>query len=57
MSAPDTPLPASAVFAFGRYRLDPLRAELRRDGEAVTLRRKAFDLLLAFAPPSRPGAW
>lgn len=55
MSAFGGPAPPSprVRLTFGPFVLDPLRGELRRDGNAVPLRPKAFDLLRALA--SRPG--
>jgi DNA-binding winged helix-turn-helix (wHTH) protein/TolB-like protein len=46
-------LPARARLTFGSYVLDPVRVELTQEGRVITLRRKAFDLLLVFV--SRPG--
>ncbi|MGZ4807706.1 MAG: winged helix-turn-helix domain-containing tetratricopeptide repeat protein [Thermoanaerobaculia bacterium] len=37
----------TAIYAFGRFRLDPLTRVLRRDGEVVPLKPKVFDTLLA----------
>ena len=37
------------IFIFGDYELDSLKAELRRDGEAVPMERQAFDLLMLLA--------
>src|ERR1051325_8117381 len=34
------------VYVIGRFRLDPLARELRRDGELVTLPASAFDCLV-----------
>jgi Tol biopolymer transport system component/DNA-binding winged helix-turn-helix (wHTH) protein len=36
------------LYAFGLFVLDPVRRSLRRSGEAVPLRPKTFDVLLAF---------
>ena len=46
----DTP---AALLHFGPFTLDRAAAQLRRDGEPVAMRPKAFELLLALA--SRPG--
>src|SRR5580658_10175997 len=34
------------IFQFGEFRIDALARTLRREGEAVTLNRRAFDVLL-----------
>lgn len=52
-SAP-SPQASAAALHFGPFTLDRAAGQLRRDGEPVALRPKAFDLLLALA--SRPGA-
>jgi eukaryotic-like serine/threonine-protein kinase len=39
--------PSQYVYEFGPYRLDAAEHLLLRDGEAVPLTPKAFDLLLA----------
>ena len=44
----------SAPLHFGPFTLDRAAAQLRRDGQPVAMRPKAFELLLALA--SRPGA-
>jgi eukaryotic-like serine/threonine-protein kinase len=36
----------SAIFQFGEFRIDPLERTLRRNDSAVTLQRRAFDVLL-----------
>jgi eukaryotic-like serine/threonine-protein kinase len=36
------------IFQFGDFRVDTLARTLRRDGEVVTLNRRAFDVLLYF---------
>jgi len=48
---PDAP---AAPLHFGPFTLDRAAAQLRRDGQPVAMRPKAFELLLALA--SRPGA-
>ena len=53
LSVPPPQAPAAALH-FGPFTLDRAAGQLRRDGELVAMRPKAFDLLLALA--SRPGA-
>src|ERR1700679_1358187 len=36
----------SEIFQFGEFRIDPLERTLRRNDSAVTLQRRAFDVLL-----------
>lgn len=45
--------PARSRLVFGPFTLDTTRGELLRDGQAIALRPKAFDLLVFLA--SRPG--
>jgi DNA-binding winged helix-turn-helix (wHTH) protein/TolB-like protein len=45
--------PAQSRLVFGSFTLDTTRGELLRDGHAIALRPKAFDLLVFLA--SRPG--
>ena len=39
-------LPAAMIYRYGDTSVDTLRAEIRRAGEAVPLRRKSFDVLV-----------
>ena len=48
--------PINYLYEFGRFRLDVAERRLLRDGEAVQLTPKAFDLLLALGPKSQPPA-
>jgi DNA-binding winged helix-turn-helix (wHTH) protein/tetratricopeptide (TPR) repeat protein len=44
-----------SLFRFGEFEVDPLSRTLRRQGEALTLTRRAFDVLLYFVrDPARP---
>jgi DNA-binding winged helix-turn-helix (wHTH) protein/TolB-like protein len=54
LNSPEGVVPkASSLRVFGPFTLDLLRCELLRDGHAVALRPKAFDLLACLT--SRPG--
>ncbi len=50
----DTAAPARNLYTFGPYRLDPPEQRLLRDGQAVSLPPKAFDLLVVLV--SRTGS-
>ena len=49
MLEPVAPLQGRRFYAFGPYRLDPANRLLLRDGQALPLTAKVFDLLLYFA--------
>jgi DNA-binding winged helix-turn-helix (wHTH) protein len=44
--------PTKQLYEFGPFRLDPVERLLYRDGEAVTLTAKIFDILLVFVQNS-----
>ena len=49
------PMKTLSLFRFGEFEVDPLSRALRRQGKALTLNRRAFDVLLYFVRnPARP---